>query len=67
MDPANPQTLNRYSYVLNNPMRYIDPSGLDHCEGYNPTDKNGNYPGALGALNNAYSTNQDYQACLAGH
>jgi len=25
--PANPQTLNRYSYVLNNPLRYIDPSG----------------------------------------
>ena len=25
--PANPQTLNRYSYVLNNPLRYVDPSG----------------------------------------
>jgi RHS repeat-associated protein len=28
-DPANPQTFNRYSYCLNNPLRYIDPSGLD--------------------------------------
>jgi hypothetical protein len=26
-DPANPQSLNRYSYCLNNPLRYIDPSG----------------------------------------
>jgi RHS repeat-associated protein len=24
---SNPQTLNRYSYCLNNPLRYIDPSG----------------------------------------
>gem|GEM_PF-2289589 len=29
MGPQNPQSLNRYSYVLNNPMRYADPSG--HC------------------------------------
>jgi len=26
-DPRNPQSLNRYSYVLNNPLKYIDPSG----------------------------------------
>lgn len=26
---GNPQGLNRYSYVLNNPLRYTDPSG--HC------------------------------------
>jgi RHS repeat-associated protein len=25
--PANPQALNRYSYVLNNPLRYLDPTG----------------------------------------
>lgn len=24
---ANPQTLNRYSYTLNNPIKYIDPNG----------------------------------------
>ena len=28
-DLVNPQNLNRYSYVLNNPLRYTDPSG--HC------------------------------------
>jgi hypothetical protein len=26
-DPANPQSLNRYSYCLNNPLRYNDPTG----------------------------------------
>ena len=26
-DPTNPQALNRYSYVLNNPLKYTDPSG----------------------------------------
>ncbi len=26
-DPANPQSLNRYTYVLNNPLKYTDPSG----------------------------------------
>jgi RHS repeat-associated protein len=27
--PGKPQTLNRYAYVLNNPLRHTDPSG--HC------------------------------------
>ena len=26
-DYKNPQALNRYSYVLNNPLRYNDPTG----------------------------------------
>jgi len=26
-DPANPQSLNRFSYVLENPLRYSDPTG----------------------------------------
>ena len=30
-EPGNPQALNRYSYVVNNPLRYTDPSG--HCFG----------------------------------
>jgi RHS repeat-associated protein len=28
-DPGNPQAINRYSYALNNPLQYIDPSGHD--------------------------------------
>ena len=32
-EPGDPQALNRYSYVLNNPLRYNDPSGhrLSEC------------------------------------
>ncbi|MCP4529095.1 MAG: RHS repeat-associated core domain-containing protein [Aestuariibacter sp.] len=26
-DPGNPQSFNRYSYVRNNPLNYVDPSG----------------------------------------
>jgi RHS repeat-associated protein len=28
-DRTNPQTLNRYSYTVNNPLRYVDPDGRD--------------------------------------
>ncbi len=29
--PGNPQALNRYSYVLDNPLRYTDPTGHVFC------------------------------------
>jgi len=29
MGPVNPQALNRYAYCLNNPLRYVDPTGHD--------------------------------------
>ena len=35
-NPAYPQSLNRYSYCLNNPLRWIDPSGHEN-EGLNPS------------------------------
>jgi hypothetical protein len=35
-DPADPQSFNRYSYTLNNPVKYIDPSG--HCVFVPPFD-----------------------------
>jgi RHS repeat-associated protein len=30
-EPGNPQALNRYAYVTNNPLRYTDPSGHAVC------------------------------------
>src|SRR5208283_252003 len=29
VDPTSPQTWNRYAYVANNPLSYVDPSGMD--------------------------------------
>jgi RHS repeat-associated protein len=31
-DLSNPQSFNRYAYALNNPLSYIDPSGLDEYD-----------------------------------
>jgi RHS repeat-associated protein len=41
----NPQTWNRYTYVLNNPLAYVDPLGLWalQSETIYRTDKDGNY------------------------
>ncbi len=41
VDPANPQSWNRYAYVLNNPLALIDPLGLadDGCDPSNNGDQ----------------------------
>ena len=39
-DPGDPQSFNRYSYVRNNPLRYVDPTGHD-CECYEYDDDTG--------------------------
>jgi RHS repeat-associated protein len=38
---TNPQTWNRYAYVLNNPLRYADPLGLWEIDTNPEYDKNG--------------------------
>jgi len=38
-ESRNPQSWNRYAYVLNNPVRLIDPNGLDDAEPADSQDK----------------------------
>ena len=43
--PGNPQALNRYSYVYNNPLRYTDPSGHDPLDEDWENEWHNNHPG----------------------
>ena len=43
--PGNPQALNRYSYVYNNPLRYTDPSGHDPLDEVWENEWRNNHPG----------------------
>ena len=45
-DPTNPQSLNRYSYVRNNPVNFNDPSG--HCESHYGSGPDGDAGGQFG-------------------
>ncbi len=47
-DIHNPQCLNRYSYVLNNPLKYIDPNGHRMVIPGNPPQNGIPFPGPEG-------------------
>ena len=44
-DPNNPQSLNRYAYVQNNPLKYIDPNGHEPVPAAVPIDYRSKYTG----------------------
>jgi RHS repeat-associated protein len=54
-NPANPQSLNRYSYCLNNPLKYTDPTGHmdDYDLGLDIPDDYGDY---VDAYNSGFET-----------
>jgi RHS repeat-associated protein len=69
-DPTNTQSYNRYSYVNNNPLSFVDPSGFDGCKEQDcvkpmdpnyEADKTASYTGAGAQSGNNYGGNGDWQ------
>jgi RHS repeat-associated protein len=52
VDPTNPQSWNRYAYVGNNPLAYIDPSGMNECapNNGNPMNNPSCFKGVYGTM-----------------
>jgi RHS repeat-associated protein len=47
--PSSPQAFNRYSYVTNNPLRYIDPTGHRACDDFDSYGRCITIPGGGGS------------------
>ncbi|MFC2003977.1 RHS repeat-associated core domain-containing protein [Chloroflexota bacterium] len=62
-NPMTPQSFNRYSYVLNNPLKYADPSGRDYIfVGGNA--RNNREPGWVGKMKDALGINESGEKCV---
>lgn len=61
-DPGFLQTFNKYAYVFNNPLSYVDPSGWAGGSAFG-TESDG---AVLGGLSAAYSNYNDYYAAQNG-
>lgn len=67
VQPNDPQTLNRYSYVRNSPLHAIDPTGMEcdvemdysGCDGDSDGEDDGGGDGASGGASTGDSTDDD--------
>ena len=67
-EPSNPQSLNRFSYTRNNPLKYIDPSGhreTDGCDTEGCSATQWDIDRAIGNAERAEST-KFYRDCANG-
>jgi RHS repeat-associated protein len=70
--PGNPQSFNRYSYTLNNPLRFVDPTGLidqDPANGQRAlvSGSSGGITFGEGQVTRVFGHTHVYQFAGAGH
>ena len=59
-DLSNPQSLNKYTYVLNNPIKFVDPTGMYNMK-TGEVEKGDTLGSITGELNTYFGTNYSFQ------